>query len=99
MRLAYCISVERRHAARESRAAPRGGGEEGERQDRQGLAALCVLRAESGTRAGRERWLACYTSNASVGLALRLVRARDWSWLCCTGCSAVPVQSAAWRAD
>ena len=42
MGLAYCVSVETCHAARESRAAPRGGGEEGERQDRQGLAALCV---------------------------------------------------------
>ena len=41
MRLTQCVSVET-HAAREARAAPRGGGEEGERQDRQGLAALCV---------------------------------------------------------
>ena len=36
------------------------------------------LRSERGTRAGRERWLTCYKSNASVGLALRLVRARAW---------------------
>ena len=42
MRLAQRIEVETCHATRESRAAPRGGGEEGERQDRQGLAALCV---------------------------------------------------------
>ena len=40
MRLTQRVSVKRRHAAREARAAPRGGGEEGERQDRQGLAAL-----------------------------------------------------------
>ena len=39
--LAYCVAVKRRHATR-AQAAPRGGGEEGERQDRQGLAALCA---------------------------------------------------------
>ena len=42
VRFSQRFAVETCHAARESRAAPRGGGEEGERQDRQGLAALCV---------------------------------------------------------
>ena len=72
MRLAQRIAVETCHAAREARAAPRGGGEEGERQDRQGLA-LCVAAAESGTRAGRERW-------SVVARMRRMLAATASSW-------------------